>query len=109
VSPPTRNSQRTTLDALPNGSINSWNAETEVVLYAVGIVQPVAVAHREDPAPEDVVLVPVALDAHPTTFSIFIERPGTSTTAGPARTPTAKPTSGGFRWPPVLEPAARLT
>jgi hypothetical protein len=43
---------------------------------AVGIVQPVAVANREDPAPDDVVLVPVAADAEPVTFSLFIERPG---------------------------------
>lgn len=43
---------------------------------AVGIVQPVAVAHREGPAPADVQLVSVAPDADPTTFSLFIERPG---------------------------------
>ncbi|HZO67318.1 MAG TPA: hypothetical protein VFB74_20150 [Kribbellaceae bacterium] len=34
------------------------------------------VTHREDAAPEDVVLVPVAGDADPTVFSIFIERLG---------------------------------
>jgi hypothetical protein len=43
---------------------------------AVGIVQPVAVVHRDDPRPEDVVLVPVTPDAEPTTFSLFIEWPG---------------------------------
>jgi hypothetical protein len=56
-----------------------WAKPAEIVpgyTRAVGIVQPVAVAHREDPAPEDVVLVPVAVDADPTTFSLFIERPG---------------------------------
>jgi hypothetical protein len=56
-----------------------WIKPSEIVpgyTRAVGIVQPVAVAHREDPAPDDVVLVPVAAEADPTTFSIFIERPG---------------------------------
>lgn len=43
---------------------------------AVGIVQPAVVADREDPAPADVVLVSVVEDAEPTTFSLFIERPG---------------------------------
>jgi hypothetical protein len=52
---------------------------------AVGIVQPVAVAHREDPAPKDVVLVPVAADANPTTFSIVIERPGANLNGWPGK------------------------
>jgi len=43
---------------------------------AVGIVQPVATAVREDPPAEETVLVPVPADANPTTFSLFIERPG---------------------------------
>lgn len=43
---------------------------------AVGIVQPIAVAHRADRAPDDVMLIPVAGDAEPTTFSLFIERSG---------------------------------
>jgi hypothetical protein len=50
---------------------------------AVGIIQPVAVAHRDDPAPEDVELVAVAPDAEPTTFSIFIERPGANLSGWP--------------------------
>jgi hypothetical protein len=57
----------------------TWARPGEVVpgyTRAVGIVQPVAVAHRADPAPDDVVLVPAADDAEPTTFSLFIERPG---------------------------------
>lgn len=44
--------------------------------HTVGIVQPVTVAHDDDPAPEGVKLVPVAADAEPTIFSIFLEGPG---------------------------------
>ena len=46
---------------------------------AFGIVQPVAVAHRDLPAPADVELVTVPPDAEPTTFSVFMERPGANT------------------------------
>jgi hypothetical protein len=56
----------------------SWARPDEVVpgyTLAVGIVQPVATAVREDPPSEETVLVPAA-DASPTTFSLFIERPG---------------------------------
>jgi hypothetical protein len=52
---------------------------------AVGIVQPLAVAHREDSAPEGVTLISVSLDAHPTTFSIFIERPGANLDGWPGK------------------------
>jgi hypothetical protein len=52
---------------------------------AVGIVQPVAVAHREGPAPADVQLVSVAPDADPTTFSLFIERPGANQATWPGK------------------------
>ena len=52
---------------------------------AVGIVQPVAVAHREGPAPADVQLVSVAPDADPTTFSLFIERPGANQAVWPGK------------------------
>jgi len=57
----------------------SWARPGEVVpgyTRAVGIVQPVATAVREDPAAEEAVLVPAPTDANPTTFSLFIERPG---------------------------------
>jgi hypothetical protein len=57
----------------------SWARPGEVVpgyTRAVGIVQPVATAVREDPPAEEPVLVPVPADADPTTFSVFIERPG---------------------------------
>jgi hypothetical protein len=54
----------------------SWARPGEVVpgyTRAVGIVQPVATAVREDPPAEETVLVPVPADANPTTFSLFIE------------------------------------
>jgi hypothetical protein len=66
----------------------SWAKPDEVVpgyTRAAGIVHPVAVAHRQDPAPADVVLVPVAPDAEPTTFSIFIERPGANLDGWPGK------------------------
>jgi hypothetical protein len=66
----------------------SWAKPDEVVpgyTRAVGIVQPVAVAHREDSAPEGVTLIPVSLNADPTTFSIFIERPGANLDGWPGK------------------------
>lgn len=57
----------------------SWARPGDVVrgyTRAFGIVRPVATAVREDPPTEEAVLVPVPADADPTTFSIFIERPG---------------------------------
>jgi hypothetical protein len=57
----------------------SWARPDEVVAgytRAVGIVQPVATAVLEDPPAEETVLAPVPADANPTTFSLFIERPG---------------------------------
>ena len=57
----------------------SWARPGEAVpgyTRAVGIVQPVTTAVREDPPAEETVLVPVPADANPTTFSLFIERPG---------------------------------
>ena len=52
---------------------------------AVGIVEPVVVAQREDPAPSDVELVPVAADSDPTVFSVFIERPGANMNGWPGK------------------------
>jgi hypothetical protein len=52
---------------------------------AVGIVQPVVVAHREDRAPDGVEFVPVAPDAEPTVFSVFIERPGANMNGWPGK------------------------
>lgn len=57
----------------------SWARPTEVIpgyTRAVGIVQPPAAAVREDPPAEETVLVPTLANANPTTFSLFIERPG---------------------------------
>jgi hypothetical protein len=57
----------------------SWTRQGEVVpgyTRALGIVQPVATAVRENPPAEETVLVPAPIDANPTTFSLFIERPG---------------------------------
>jgi hypothetical protein len=65
-----------------------WVKPTEVVpgyTRAVGIVQPVAAAHRGDPAPDDVVLIPIAPDADPTAFSLFIERPGANLNGWPGK------------------------
>ena len=57
----------------------SWSRPSEVIpgyTRAVGIVQPVATAVREGPPAEETVLVPAPAGANPTTFSLFIERPG---------------------------------
>jgi hypothetical protein len=42
----------------------------------MAIVRPVIVAHRENPAPSDVRLLPVASDAEPTEFSVFMSGRG---------------------------------
>jgi hypothetical protein len=66
----------------------TWARPAEVVpgyTRAVGIVQPVAVAHHVDPAPQDVELIPVAPDAEPTTFSVLFERPGAVQNSWPGR------------------------
>jgi hypothetical protein len=66
----------------------TWTKPAEVVpgyTRAVGIVQPVVVAHREDPAPNDVEFVPVAPDAEPTVFSVFIERLGANMNGWPGK------------------------
>jgi len=55
----------------------SWARPDEIVsgyTRAVAMVQPVAVAHRDDAAPEGVEFA-VATEAEPTTFSVFIEWP----------------------------------
>ncbi len=66
----------------------SWARPGEVVpgyTRAVGIVQPVATAVREDPTAEDTVLVAVPTDADPTTFSLFIERRGANLDGWPGK------------------------
>jgi hypothetical protein len=65
-----------------------WPRPDEVVpgyTRAVGIVQPVVVAHRDDAAPDDVLLVPVPANAEPTTFSVYIERPGANLNSWPGK------------------------
>jgi hypothetical protein len=89
----------------------TWTKPAEVVpgyTRAVGIVQPVVVAHREDPAPNGVEFVPVAPDAEPTVFSVFIERLGANMNGWPGRTPTARSLSDGFPSPPMPGRAASL-
>ena len=57
----------------------SWARPGEVVpgyTRAIGIVQPVATAVWQDPPAEETTLVPIPADTNPTTFSVFIERPG---------------------------------
>lgn len=66
----------------------NWTRPSEVIpgySRAVGIVQPVAVAHQQDPAPEGVDLLPVELDAEPTTFSVFLERSGANLDGWPGK------------------------
>jgi hypothetical protein len=65
-----------------------WARPDEVVpgyTRAVGIIQPVAVAHRDDAAPEGVELLTVPPEAEPTTFSVFIERPGANLNGWPGK------------------------
>ena len=65
-----------------------WNRPPEVVpgyTRAVAIVDPVVVAHRDDPAPQDVQLVPAAPDAEPMVFSLFLERPGANLSSWPGK------------------------
>jgi hypothetical protein len=65
-----------------------WTRPAEVVpgyTHAVGVVQPVVVAHRDEATPEDVVLVPVASDAEPTMFGIYMERPGANLNGWPGK------------------------
>jgi hypothetical protein len=66
----------------------TWTRPPEVVpgyTRAVAIVDPVVVAHRDDPAPADVQLVPVVPDADPTVFALFLERPGANMNSWPGK------------------------
>jgi hypothetical protein len=65
-----------------------WSRPPEVVpgyTRAIGIVQPVAVAHHDEPAPEDVVLVPVTPEAQAVAFSVYFERPGANLNGWPGK------------------------
>ena len=66
----------------------TWNRRPELVpgyTRAVAIVDPVAVAHREDPPTEEVELVPAEAVADPTVFSLFLERPGANMNGWPGK------------------------
>jgi hypothetical protein len=52
---------------------------------AIGIVQPVAVAHHNEPAPHDVVLVPVSPQTQAVAFSVYFERPGANLSGWPGK------------------------
>jgi hypothetical protein len=65
-----------------------WPRPDEIVpgyTREVGIVQPVVVAHHDGEASEGVVQVPVLASAQPTTFSVFIERPGADLSTWPGK------------------------
>jgi hypothetical protein len=65
-----------------------WNRPAEIVpgyTRAVGIVQPVVVAHREDPVPDGVELVQVTADANPIVFSLFLERADADVSGWPGK------------------------
>ena len=50
-----------------------WRRPPEVVpgcTRAIGIVQPIAVAHHNEPAPDDVVLIPVSPETQAVAFSV---------------------------------------
>jgi hypothetical protein len=56
-----------------------WRRPPEVVpgyTRAIGIVQPIAVAHHNEPVPDDVVLIPVSPETQAVAFSVYFERPG---------------------------------
>ena len=68
-----------------------WDRPPEIVpgfTRALGVVQPVAIARHDVPAPEGVELVPVVPDADPTAFNVFIERPGTDESSWPGKDAT---------------------
>jgi hypothetical protein len=65
-----------------------WDRPGELVpgyVRAVGIIQPAAVAHREEDFPTDTVSVAVSSDSDPTAFSIFIESPVANMNSWPGK------------------------
>jgi hypothetical protein len=65
-----------------------WRRPPEVVpgyTRAVGIVQPIAVAHHNEPAPDDVVLIPVSPETQAVAFSVYFERPGANLNGWPGK------------------------
>lgn len=68
--------------------VHQWHRPAELTLgytRALAIVQPVAVATVELPAPADVHLLKVAADAEPTLFDVWIERPGANPEGWPGK------------------------
>lgn len=69
--------------------IHKWARPGEFVpgyTRALAIVQPPVVAHLHTEPPPGTVLLPTEEDADPTTFSLFIERPGTNLSGWPGKT-----------------------
>jgi len=65
-----------------------WARPPEVVpgyTRAIGIVQPVAVAHHDERAPGDVVLIPVSPETQAVAFSVYFERPGANMNGWPGK------------------------
>ena len=52
---------------------------------AIGIVQPTAVAHHNEPAPDDVVLIPVSPETQAVALSVYFERPGANLNGRPGK------------------------
>ena len=66
----------------------TWDRPDELApgyVRAVGIVQPVAVARREEPLPASAILVDVPPDADPIIFSVFFELPGAQMDSWPGK------------------------
>lgn len=65
-----------------------WSRPPEVApgyTRAIGIVQPVAVAHLDMPADDDVVLIPVSQETQAVAFSVYLERPGANLNGWPGK------------------------
>lgn len=65
-----------------------WSRPPEVVpgyTRAIGIMQPVAVAHHDVPADDAVVLIPVSPETQAVAFSVYFERPGANLNGWPGK------------------------
>jgi hypothetical protein len=49
------------------------------------MVQPIAVAHHNEPAPDDVVLIPVSPETQAVALSVYFERPGANLNGRPGK------------------------
>jgi hypothetical protein len=62
--------------------------QSEVVpgyTWAIGIVQSVAVAHYDEPAPDDAVFIPVSSVSQAVAFSAYLDRPGANLNGWPGK------------------------